>query len=143
MQCVLPVMKHIVQLPMIPDRQRVDIIVNGLHFMRSITEAYGAEVGLKLWDTIANTLDQDVKAQIFLAMITGEYRNRIYFKGIDPNADTVACIRALRLWSGLGLKEAREICDRLKNPGIKEHITVQPENYATARDNLITVGFML
>ena len=32
------------------------IICNGLSFMRSVTECYGAEKGMELWDQIATTL---------------------------------------------------------------------------------------
>ena len=60
----------------LPEEHKTAIISNGLHFMRAITEAYGADKGMELWDTIASTLDPDVKGQIFFAMITGNYNDR-------------------------------------------------------------------
>jgi hypothetical protein len=83
---------------MIPEDHKTAVISNGMHFMRSITEAYGAEEGLKLWDQIASVLDGDVKGQIFLAMVTGNYNDRILLKGLFPQAqaNAVSCIKAIR-----------------------------------------------
>ena len=62
---------------MIPAEFKEDIIQSGINFMRVITEAYGTDEGMKLWDTIATTLDPDVKGQIFFAMLTGDYNGII------------------------------------------------------------------
>ena len=62
---------------MIPAEHKEDIIQSGINFMRVITEAYGTDEGMKLWDTIATTLDPDVKGQIFFAMLTGDYNGII------------------------------------------------------------------
>ena len=58
---------------MIPAAYKEDIIQSGINFMRSITEAYGSDEGLRLRDTIASTLDPDVKGEIFFAMLTGDH----------------------------------------------------------------------
>ena len=62
---------------MIPAAYKEDIIQIGINFMRSITEAYGTDEGMKLWDTIASTLDPDVKGEIFFDMLTGDYNGII------------------------------------------------------------------
>jgi hypothetical protein len=118
--------------------------------MRSITEAYGAEEGLKLWDTIASTLDGDVKGQIFLAMITGTYNNRVHLKGLGRSArdNAVACIKEIRLWSGLGLKESKDMYDRLRNRDFdsspsQEFVNVKHEDYHKAVAGLRNAGFTL
>ena len=96
---------------MIPEDHKTAVISNGLHFMRSITEAYGADEGLKLWDTITNTLDPDVKGQIFFAMITGTHNDTILLSSVYTGADAVSCIKEIRNWTGYGLKEAKDIVD--------------------------------
>lgn len=126
----------------LPEYHKADIITNGMHFMRAITEAYGADEGLKLWEQIASVLDPDVKGQIFFAMITGEYNNRILLKGVEEDINVVWCIKAIRAHTGLGLKEAKDLVDRLRSPfGHTEHITVPPEDYNTAYKELRKVGF--
>ena len=102
---------------MIPEQYRDEIIGTGISFMRSITEAYGSDEGLRLWDTIAGTLDPDVKGQIFMAMLTGNMPGRIRVTGLQlPNPvpmNKVSMIKALRTASGWGLKEAKDAIDAL------------------------------
>lgn len=98
---------------MIPEQNKEDVISNGIAFMRSITEAYGVDEGMKLWDTIANTLDADVKGKIFFAMLTGDYQGRISVADCHNSADRVGMIKAIRAVTGMGLKEAKDLCDDL------------------------------
>lgn len=130
---------------MIPENHKTAIISTGMHFMRSITEAYGAETGMELWEQIASVLDPDVKGQIFFAMITGKYNDRIILRGLTSSAVTarIACIKELRVWSGLGLKEAKDIVDSLAMEHGPKSITVRPENYSSVVDKLSSVGFVI
>lgn len=135
---------------MIPEDHKTAVVSNGMHFMRAITEAYGADEGLKLWETIADTLDPDVKGQIFLAMITGNYNDRVHLKGLHFSGqnNAVACIKAIREWDrrGLGLKEAKDMYDRVAQQTVhsnvsKEYLHVNHENYGKAVSALRNVGF--
>ena len=135
---------------MIPEQHKTAIISNGLHFMRSITEAYGADKGLELWEQIAGVLDPDVKGQIFFAMITGNYNDRILLKGIGASAqnNAVNCIKEIRAWTGLGLKDSKDMYDRLRNRTFnsspsQDYITVDPEQYSQAVAGLSRVGFVI
>ena len=134
---------------MIPEDHKTAIISNGLHFMRSITEAYGADEGLRLWTTIADTLDPDIKGQLFLAMITGNYNDRIYLNGLSlaGQDNAVACIKAIREWDkrGPGLKEAKDMYDRLKQAVIHgnkshEYLHVHHEKYGQALSAMRNAG---
>ena len=137
---------------MIPEEHKTAVITNGLHFMRSISEAYGADKGMELWETIANTLDADVKAQIFFAMITGMYNDRVHIKGLFPIAigNAVPCIKALRTWSkrDIGLRDAKNMYDRLKDlyeddssRASNEYLQVDHEKYHLAVQALRKEGF--
>jgi len=118
--------------------------------MRSITEAYGADAGLELWEQIAGVLDPDVKGQIFFAMITGTYNDRILLKGIGASAqnNAVNCIKEIRAWTGFGLKDSKDLYDRLRNRTFnsgpsQEYINVDPEQYSQAVAGLSRVGFVI
>lgn len=125
---------------MIPEDHKDAIVTNGLHFMRSITEAYGADEGMRLWETIADTLDGDIKGQIFFAMITGNYNNRVVLKRVGSDTDRVARIKEIRNWTGLGLKEAKDASDMVEL-GKPVSLTVKPQEYAKAVVGLRRVGF--
>lgn len=127
---------------MIPEQHRDAIIGNGLHFMRAITEAYGAEEGMRLWETIAATLDPDIKGQIFFAMITGTYNDTIVLKRTlaAGMANRVAAIKEIRNWTGMGLKEAKDASDAVE-AGRSVRIKVEPQNHYSAMLALRAVGF--
>lgn len=127
---------------MIPTDHKQDIIQSGINFMRSITEAYGTDEGMKLWDTIASTLDPDVKGQIFFAMLTGEYNGIITISGHQPGANRVAMIKAIRSVDkrSPGLKEAKDLSDWLSS-GKSIKLEVDPKNRGQALVELRNVGF--
>lgn len=127
---------------MIPLEHKQDIIQSGMNFMRSITEAYGNDEGMKLWDSIASTLDPDVKGQIFFAMLTGEYNNIISINSHQPHANRVAMIKAIRTIDrrNLGLKEAKDMSDSLSS-GKTIKLDVEPRNRAASLNELRKAGF--
>ena len=127
---------------MIPAEFKEDIIQSGINFMRSITEAYGTDEGMKLWDTIASTLDPDVKGQIFFAMLTGEYNNIITITGHNPGADRVRMIKTIRNVDkrGLGLKEAKDMSDHI-SVGKPIKLEIDPSTRAMTLSELRKAGF--
>ena len=127
---------------MIPVEYKQDVIQSGINFMRSITEAFGNEEGMKLWDTIADTLDPDVKGQIFFAMLTGEYNGIVTLTGSSAHANKVSLIKAVRTVDSrhLGLKEAKDICDMLWE-GKPQKLHVDPKNRNVVMRELRDAGF--
>lgn len=126
----------------IPADHKVDIIQSGISFMRAITDAYGTDEGMRLWDTIATTLDPDVKGEIFLAMLTGEYNNIITITGHVAHANRVSMIKAIRSVDrrNLGLKEAKDMSDTLST-GRLIKVEVVPSIRHRAIKELREAGF--
>ena len=127
---------------MTSEDQRNNIISSGLHFMRSITEAYGAEEGMRLWDTIASTLDPNLKGEIFFAMLTGTHNDTIVLRSVAPNTDRVARIKEIRNWTGYGLKEAKDASDWVE-AGKAVQLKVKPAEHHVAMVGLRRVGFTI
>jgi hypothetical protein len=98
---------------MIPEEHKDSIISSGLEFMSSITACYGADKGMELWDTIASTLGNDVKGAIFFAMINGQHTARIRVSGTVT--DRISSIKTIRVYTGLGLKEAKDLSDEIQS----------------------------
>jgi hypothetical protein len=113
----------------IPKEHEPQVLQSGIHFMRSITEAYGSEEGMRLWDAIASTLDPDIKAKIFVALLTGEFNDQLTIQmdmvRYQAVVNRVEGIKAIRMATGLGLKEAKDIHDNLA-AGKVEKITIDP-----------------
>jgi len=125
---------------MIPAEYKVDVIQSGINFMRSITEAYGTDEGMKLWDNIASVLDPDVKGQIFFAMLTGEYNSIITVSGFQPGSNRVAMIKSIRTVTGLGLKEAKDLSDTLAS-GVAIKLECDPKRRDLHMKELRSAGF--
>ena len=45
------------------------LVFNSLNFVQTVTKNYGAEQGMAMWDTIANTVDRRLKLEVFKAMM--------------------------------------------------------------------------
>lgn len=116
---------------MIPIEHKDEVVQTGISFMRAITDAFGADEGMRLWDTIATTLDPDVKGAIFFTLLTGESSNRITVRGVSGNPglpDKVQLIKSIRVVTGLGLKEAKDHADVLMGGGYWDRVTGQWES---------------
>ena len=125
---------------MIPAEHKQEIIQSGINFMRTITDAYGTDEGMKLWDTIASVLDPDVKGQIFFSMLTGEFNGIVTIHSSTPHANKIWLIKALRSVGGYSLKEAKDLCDSLESGGSIK-LNVDPKNRHNALRELRGAGF--
>lgn len=99
---------------MIPEEHKGQILNSGIGFIRDITEAYGADKGMELWEQIASVLDPDVKGEIFFAMLTGHQAGKIAIRGYWPGSDFIRLIKAIRTVGGMSLKEAKDLADQLR-----------------------------
>jgi len=127
---------------MIPEEHKASIITSGISFLRSITDAYGSDEGMKLWDAIANTLDPAVKGEIFFAMLRGEYLDYITLKGVGYNAAKITAIKEIRGVSGLGLMEAKQAYEAAEQ-GIPVKIPCSPDKIGAAIAALRYAGMMV
>lgn len=123
----------------IPDEHKEAIIRDGMAFMRSITECYGTDTGLKLWDRICEVLDPNVHGEIFLAMLTGEYSpGRLKISGVTPTR--IEVIKTIREVTGLGLKESKDLNDEMQQG---KSVTIKVQSGLTrqyAADKLRQLG---
>lgn len=105
---------------MISESDQHALVGAGIGFLQTVSDIYGAEKGIELWSTIADTVDPDLKGAVFMAMLKGDFRQdritvRQAFQGPIPNkVDFVKCLRALDR-RRLDLKEAVDIANQLES----------------------------
>ncbi len=94
---------------------RAQLVHDSISFMTSLVQHYGQDKGMEMWEKIADFCDPDLKGEIFMAMLTGEFTGRITVTGVEDHANRVACIKAIRTVDNrrLGLKEAKDLLDSL------------------------------
>lgn len=107
---------------MISESNRSDLIYASITFIETISRIYGSDKGIELWSTIADTIDPDLKSQVFLQLLTGAYQSpKITVRNpilgpVDKKVEVVRCIRNYDK-RRLGLKEAVDIANKLSNGG--------------------------
>ena len=120
------------------------LVFNSLNFVQAITKHYGAEQGMEMWDTIANTVDRRLKLEVFKAMMSdGQVEGHIRITGAYPSADKIKLIKTLREFTGYGLKEAKDSVDSLHQPGSVLDIKVTYHRFQQALVELKLAGFIL
>lgn len=132
---------------MIPENHREDLVGASVSFMQTVTEIYGADRGMELWSAIADTIDPDLKGEVFMAMLSGNYRQdkihvRNPFMGSVQNK--ISLIKCIRTYDRrrLTLKEAKDISDRLDNGG-NEVLEVDPNIRPTFSVELRKLGMVV
>ena len=98
------------------DKQKNELLRKSHDLMISITEIWGAERGMELWESIADSLGPEIKGDLFFAMITGKGIGPVHLISIN-SARCVDIIRLIRAQTGLGLKEAKDIYDHVRDKG--------------------------
>jgi len=127
----------------VSDEHMDAIVSDGISFIRSITTAYGSETGMELWDTIANTLDPDVKGKIFFAMLTGTHEDRVTLSGAVAGSNKIACIKIIRQYTGMGLTESKQAYEEAGDYGQKVSLKVNPKERRYMIDDLRQNGMIV
>lgn len=113
------------------------LVVDGVRFLESITNHYGPEKGMEVWETIANAVGTEVKGKIFFAMITGRRSGYVKFRsGTASNA--VSVIKCIRSYTNSGLKEAKDHWDLSKHQTVT--IEVDPGLHVAFEKDLRNLG---
>jgi len=92
------------------DIQLKQLVNSGLSFIRQITERYGVAEGAQIWENIMTHVDDEAKGAIMFAMLTGQTGSEIKLSKVPPD-QLINAIRAVRIATGLGLKEAKDLVD--------------------------------
>ena len=87
------------------------VVTDGLRFLQSLTEKYGAEKGIEVWHDFGRVLGAEIQGAIFFAMISGTDSTRVHMRANSNTQQVVAIIKCIRQYTGLGLKEAKDLYD--------------------------------
>lgn len=100
---------------MISEQDKEHVLNSSIEFIRAITKIYGSEEGMKMWETISNTIDPEIKGKVFFKLLVGDYSGDITITNFNNPYHKVSFIRVLRTYDtrNLGLKEAKDMCELL------------------------------
>lgn len=90
-----------------------EVVFDGIRFLESLTRHYGAEQGMAVWEKMGEAVGDEIKGKVFFSMLTGESSNRVRIQA-GTCTEAVAAIKAIRMGTGMGLKEAKDAWDLSK-----------------------------
>ncbi len=90
-----------------------EVVFDGIRFLESLTRHYGAEKGMAVWEKMGEAVGDEIKGKVFFSMLTGESSNRVRIQA-GTCTEAVAAIKAIRMGTGMGLKEAKDAWDLSK-----------------------------
>ena len=61
-----------------------DVVFTAAQFLRAITRHMGAEAGQQCWQNIIQELGDDLRGEVWKAMLVGVYRGVLRITGVDP-----------------------------------------------------------
>ena len=121
------------------DQNKKDAVLSAsMNLMQVITEVWGTDRGIELWDSIATTLGPDVKGALFFAMISGEGLGDVVLSRVNTN-QAIPIIKTIRSATGFGLKEAKDIYYAARDRGVVK-FAVNPKNRMGLLRDLRGVG---
>lgn len=125
----------------IEDGARRRVVEDALQLMSTITETFGANDGLIIWEKVANVLGESAKADMFFAMVTQSTDgiNRTIRVDSYPYDKKVVFIKLIREFTGLGLKEAKD----LSESGFPITFRVRADDLRKCREELRVHGIRL
>lgn len=92
---------------------RERVVYSAIDFTRAVAEFYGAEKGQETLNKIFEAMP-DVQGEVFMLMLTGNYGTKVTIVAVDPTHG-VETIKAIRRATSLGLKDAKDIYDAVRN----------------------------
>lgn len=89
------------------------LISDGIQFVKSLTDYYGPEKGMEVWNAMGESMGQTVHRKVFMAMLMGQSTMTVRFMAGDVRnrGNFVAAIKCVRTYTGFGLKEAKDTMD--------------------------------
>jgi ribosomal protein L7/L12 len=87
-----------------------EVVFDGIRFLESLTRYYGPEKGMEVWEAMGHAVGDEIKGKVFFSMLTGDSSNRVRIQR-GTCSQGVAAIKAIRIGTGVGLKEAKDAYD--------------------------------
>ncbi len=119
------------------------LVDSGIRFLESLTNYYGTDKGMEVWEAIGTAAGNEVKGKVFFALITGRRSGKVGMQAGNAKAlnQTIPVIKCIRTYPHSGLKEAKDLWDESNLKTV--FITVEPEQQASFERELRSYGCII
>ena len=94
------------------------LVFDGINFLQTLTKTHGSVAGQQLFTSMSEFLGREFSDQVWMKLLTGETSSdrsfKVYYMSM-PNSvnipNKINVIKTIRQFTGLGLKEAKDVAD--------------------------------
>ena len=104
-----------IDYPNLSPEQKQHLLNSSRDFLTTLAELSPAETAHQVWEALSDTIHPDLKLDLFMQMLTGHGGGSIII--ISTGSEFINCIKLIRAYSGLGLKEAKDLADLARTSG--------------------------
>jgi hypothetical protein len=125
---------------------KTQLIRDSIQFMKSMSQHFGAEEGMRLWNSIAETLGSELKQEIFFSLLTGQSGPSIKLEcqqGQHSIVDQqrVPLVKLIRSHAGCDLKTGIDLMRKLSS-GEPVDVIVDPHRRQAAMEDFRSFGLL-
>lgn len=91
------------------------LVSDSIQFISTLTELYGNDKGMELWNKFGDVVGTDLQGKVFFAMLSGATGNGVLRIRTDTAKEVVSTIKCIREYTGYGLKEAKDAYDNARD----------------------------
>lgn len=127
------------------DKVPAEVIYSGIGFLRDLSTYYGDERAMQLWDSLRDGMGRDVQNAILMTMLRGGYERRaVLSMGVASKEFTkkIEAIKAVRKATGAGLKDAKDLVERVIDTGPERIKFLQDADIREFMDTMAQAGFL-
>ena len=96
----------------LPADIRDNLINASLDFLRALAACSSAEAADAAWNAIADTVHPSLKYDLLMRLLTGDGGQSVMLN--DCGNNIINCIKIIRQYTNMGLKDAKDLCDQLR-----------------------------
>ena len=96
-----------------------NLVSASFDFMRALADCASPEAAEAAWHQIADVVHPSLKHDLLMRMLSGGAQQSVILT--DCGANFINCIKTIREYTSMGLKEAKDMCDAVR-AGIPQRI---------------------
>ena len=103
------------------------LLLSAKNLLRDITKYYGDEQGMVMWRSLKEGMGEDLQNAVLMGLLRGiKYDLKIRTHAPRESRMFINAIKAVRVATGYGLKDAKDFMDQVENVGYST-LSVSPE----------------
>ena len=115
----------------------------GHAFLSAMIKSHGIDKAWEMWNNMQESMPPDIYMGIFTRMLDGNNFD-ITFKIVNRSEQIIPTIKAIRAYTGMSLKDAKDICAKATVPTETGTVSVNDMyDYEKLKNTLLSLGCVI